>query len=85
MGLVKAGVVAVLFNVRGSAQKLSTLADNSGVKIAIGQPIPSIETYDPNLILEHLWSGRTAAKHRCQVTLDRPVVIIFTSIQTPTV
>ncbi|NES64352.1 MAG: AMP-binding protein, partial [Okeania sp. SIO2D1] len=79
LGLAKAGVVAVLFNVRESAQKLSTLAHNSGIKIVIGQPIPSVETYDPNLILERPWSGRISTKHRCQVTLDRPVVIIFTS------
>ncbi|MGD1699115.1 AMP-binding protein [Dapis sp. BLCC M229] len=79
LGLAKAGVVAVLFNIRESAQKLSTLAQNSGIKIAIGKPIPSVETYDPNLILERPWSGQISAKHRCQVTLDDPVVIIFTS------
>lgn len=79
LGLAKAGVVAVLFNVRESEQKLSTLAVNSGVKITIGQPIPSIKTYNPNLILESLWSGGTSAEHRRQVTLDDPAVIIFTS------
>ncbi|NEO19741.1 MULTISPECIES: AMP-binding protein [unclassified Moorena] len=79
LGLAKAGIVAVLFNARESDKKLSTLAHNSGVKITIGQPIPSVETYDPNWILERSWSGRTSAKHRRQVTLDDPVVIIFTS------
>ncbi len=79
LGLAKAGVVAVLFNVRESAQKLSTLANNSGVKITIGKPIPSVETYEPNLILENPWPGRFCAKHRHQVTINDPVVIIFTS------
>ena len=79
LGLAKAGVVAVLFNVRESTQKLSTLAHNSGVKTIVGKPIPSVETYDPNLILERPWSGRISAKHRRQVTIDDPVVIIFTS------
>jgi acyl-CoA synthetase (AMP-forming)/AMP-acid ligase II len=79
LGLAKAGIVAVLFNVREPAEKLSTLAKNLGIKIAIGKPIPSVETYDPNLILERPWPGRVSAEHRHQVTINDPVVIIFTS------
>ncbi|MBN3925423.1 MAG: AMP-binding protein [Nostoc sp. NMS4] len=79
LGLVKAGVVAVLFNTRESPQKLSTLANNSGVKIIIGNPISSIETYDPNLILERPWQARTLAKYRSHITINDPGVIIFTS------
>ena len=48
LGLAKAGITAVLFNVRESEQKLSKLAKDSGVEINIGKPIPSQENYAPN-------------------------------------
>ena len=41
LGLAKAGITAVLFNVRESEQKLSTLAQDCGVEINIGKPISS--------------------------------------------
>lgn len=79
LGLAKAGITAVLFNVRESEQKLSTLAKDCGVEINIGKPIPEVKTYDPNSILEEEWSGRISQEHRNQITMEDAVVIIFTS------
>ena len=79
LGLAKAGITAVLFNVRESEQKLSTLADDCGVEINIGKPIPSVESFDPNLILEAEWQGRVSKEYRNGITIEDPVVIIFTS------
>ncbi|MGB3640437.1 MAG: AMP-binding protein [Rivularia sp. (in: cyanobacteria)] len=79
LGLAKAGITAVLFNVRESEQKLSTLANDCGVEINIGKPIPSLKNYDPNLILEAEWQGRIASLHRDRITMEDAVVIIFTS------
>ncbi len=79
LGLAKAGITAVLFNVRESEQKLSTLASDCGIEINIGKPIPSVENYDPNLILSAEWEGRISKEHRNQITMEDAVVIIFTS------
>ena len=79
LGLAKAGITAVLFNVRESEQKLSTLADDCGVEINIGKPIPSVESFDPNLILETEWQGRVSKEYRNGITIEDAVVIIFTS------
>jgi fatty-acyl-CoA synthase len=79
LGLAKAGITAVLFNVRESEQKLSTLASDCGIEINIGKPIPSVENYDPNLILSAEWEGRISKEHRNQITIEDAVVIIFTS------
>ncbi|MDY6901896.1 MAG: AMP-binding protein, partial [Cyanobacteriota bacterium] len=79
LGLAKAGITAVLFNVRESEKKLSTLAQDCGVEINIGKPIPSVKNYDPNSILEGEWEGRISQEHRNQITIEDAVVIIFTS------
>ncbi|MEL7246406.1 MAG: AMP-binding protein, partial [Cyanobacteria bacterium J06573_2] len=79
LGLAKAGITAVLFNIRESEQKLSTLAQDCGVEINIGKPIPSVENYDPNSILSAEWKGRISPEHRSQITMEDAVVIIFTS------
>ena len=79
LGLAKAGITAVLFNVRESEQKLSTLAQDCGIEINIGKPIPDVKTYDPNVILEAEWEGRISKEYRNQITIEDAVVIIFTS------
>ena len=79
LGLAKAGITAVLFNVRESEQKLSTLAQDCGVEINIGKPIPNLKNYDPNSILSAEWKGRIPKEHRNQITIEDAVVIIFTS------
>ena len=79
LGLAKAGITAVLFNVRESEQKLSTLAQDCGVEINIGKPIPNLKNYAPNSILSAEWKGRIPKEHRNQITMEDAVVIIFTS------
>jgi acyl-CoA synthetase (AMP-forming)/AMP-acid ligase II len=79
LGLAKAGIVGVLFNIREPVQKLSDLARRSGIRIVLGSLIPGTEATDPKEILARLWAGRIDHGHRSAVTLDDPAEIIFTS------
>ncbi len=79
IGLAKAGIVGVLFNIREPAQKLSELAGRSGVEMVLGSPIPGRSATDPKEILDRPWQGRRDRERRSAVTLNDPAAIIFTS------
>lgn len=79
IGLLKAGVTAVLFNTQDPINKLSWLANHSNVKIGLGKVIPGVETLDPAQLLSGSYPGRLPSIHREKTRLSDPAVIIFTS------
>ncbi len=79
LGLVKAGVTAVLFNTQDPASKLSRLAAQSHVKVGIGKEIAGVDMIDPAQVLSCPDPGRLASNHRQKRELSDPAVIIFTS------
>ena len=79
IGLIKAGVVPVLFNIREPSSKLSRLANQSQVRFGLGQEIPGVKTFDPSHLLSGSHPGRLSPIYRCEKKLTDPAVIIFTS------
>jgi acyl-CoA synthetase (AMP-forming)/AMP-acid ligase II len=79
IGLIKAGITAVLFNTRDPLNKLSELAKQSSVRLGLGQDIPGVEMIDPVQILSSTNPGRLSATHQHKTKLSDPAVIIFTS------
>jgi acyl-CoA synthetase (AMP-forming)/AMP-acid ligase II len=79
IGLIKAGVTAVLFNIRDPIHKLTQLANQSQVQLGLGQEIPGVKIINPTQILSEVSPGRLASTHRHKTKLSDPAVIIFTS------
>jgi len=79
IGLMKAGIVPVLFNIREPSSKLSRLAKQSQVKLGLGQKIPGVKTLDPSQFLSGSHPGRLSPIYRRFTQLTDPAVVIFTS------
>jgi fatty-acyl-CoA synthase len=79
IGLAKAGKLAVLLGTPVPPPASAELARGCGVRTVIGEALPGLEHASPHELFAAEPPGRPARSVRRAVTLDDPVVIIFTS------